>query len=143
LQPTTPSSRLEAAHPSTYQSPYVPAGPIPKLAVIVRLRMLQDDLLRIRLEQAKLTVAALELQAAGSKSRLELAVKLWPESLPEQPSALPTSPSSALPWPRPPAAPPSYPPSIFQIRLAPAQTYLLPRTTVAMAHEARQGASAA
>jgi hypothetical protein len=81
-------------HPNTYQLPYLPEGPAPKLVVIVQLWMLQDYLLHIRLEQAKLTMAALELQAAGSKSHLELAVKLWQESLANQPSALQTSPSS-------------------------------------------------
>jgi hypothetical protein len=78
-------------HPNIYQLPYLPEGPASKLAVIVWLQMLQDDLLHIRLEQVKLTMAALELQAAGSKSCLELAVKLWQESLADQPSALPTS----------------------------------------------------
>jgi len=102
--PTTPSLDSETVHPNTYQSLYqVPKGPTPKLAVIVRLRMLQDNLLHIRLEQAKLTMAALELQAVGSKSRLGSAVKLLQESLADQPSALPTSPSSMLLLSRPPA----------------------------------------
>jgi hypothetical protein len=87
LQPPTTSGSDSESLQCSYEALYRPKGRAPKLAIIVRLRMLQDTLLRLRLQQAKLTSIVLEIQAAKSKARLESAVEAWQESLSEEPSS--------------------------------------------------------
>ena len=69
----------------TYEACYRPKGRTSKLAIIVRLRMLQDTLLNLRLQQAKITSTVLELQAVESKTRLDSAVTAWRNSLAQEP----------------------------------------------------------
>jgi hypothetical protein len=101
----------------TFESLYRPRGPLPKLATIVRLRLMQHKLHRLRLRQAKVTLDLLEIQEVGFNTRLELAIQQWKECLANPPSA-----SSSLLL--------ASSPSRFQIMLPPSQTYRLPRNAV-------------
>lgn len=78
--------------------------------------------MQLRLKQAKLTSIALERQAAGSKTRLESAVKAWKESLAEELSSSMKFPSNS-------SITPAFA-SLFRISLEPAQHTSLPHITI-------------
>ena len=84
--------------------------------------MLQDTLLHLRLQQAKLTSTVLERQAAGSKTRLESAVKAWKESLSE-------GSSSSMNFPPNFSVTPAFA-SLVRISLEPTQHTSLPQITL-------------
>jgi hypothetical protein len=119
LQPPTTSSLDSESLQCSYEALYRPKGQAPKLAIIVRLRMLQDTLLHLRLQQAKLTLTILEIQAAKSKACLELAVEAWQESLSEEPS-------TSMQFPPNFSVTPAFT-SLFQISLEPTQHANLPQ----------------
>jgi len=85
LQPPTTSGLDSESLQCSYEALYRPKGQASKLAIIVQLQMLQDTLLCLRLQQAKLTSTVLEIQAAKSKACLESAVEAWQESLSKEP----------------------------------------------------------
>lgn len=136
-----PASKSENAQP--FHPAYFVGGPLPRLASILRLRMLQDKQLHIRLRQAKLVATLLELQADGCKERLDSALAQWegaahkmasfpldspPSSSSSSPS-LPSTPcfsSSSLPPPSSSTARSFHSPSLYPVKLLQPQTHRLP-----------------